>query len=582
MKFEGFKRIFHNFAVVLDREGYRNLLIFFLSMFIAVILETISVGAIIPAMTVILDPDIINKYLWLNEFTSAIGIKTHGMLVIYSFVTLVIIYFIKSFFTILLIWFQSKFVFNLQASLSNRLFHVYLFQPWKFYLKRNSSELIRNLTSEIDVFTNNGLMSSLSLIKELFVVLGIIILMFVFEPFGTLLLVTFAIIFIGAANIISKKGMTRWGKERQYFENERNKHLLQGLGGAKDIKIYGKEDRFVSLYQNNNYQNSRINKNQTVVSQIPKIFLEFFVILILSVVVILMIKNGRTNLELIQILGLYSVAAFRLLPSINMIMNCIHGLFFGVPAIQTLGEEFSLLGKELNNKSFKKEAFNFKSSFELKNISFSYEKNGKSILNDLSLVITPKQFIGIVGQSGSGKSTFIDIILGLHQVESGKVLIDKKNINDNPSMWRKHIGYVPQTIFLTDDTLKNNIAFGENESEINLDRLLIAVESSGLKSYINSLADGIDTKVGERGINISGGQRQRVGIARALYRNPSILIFDEATSSLDIDTESLVMDTINGLKSKKTILMVTHKSSLLSSCDAVYKITEGKIQKVHN
>jgi ATP-binding cassette, subfamily B, bacterial PglK len=582
MKFEGFKRIFHNFAVVLDREGYRNLLIFFLSMFIAVILETISVGAIIPAMTVILDPDIINKYLWLNEFTSAIGIKTHGMLVIYSFVTLVIIYFIKSFFTILLIWFQSKFVFNLQASLSNRLFHVYLFQPWKFYLKRNSSELIRNLTSEIDVFTNNGLMSSLSLIKELFVVLGIIILMFVFEPFGTLLLVTFAIIFIGAANIISKKGMTRWGKERQYFENERNKHLLQGLGGAKDIKIYGKEDRFVSLYQNNNYQNSRINKNQTVVSQIPKIFLEFFVILILSVVVILMIKNGRTNLELIQILGLYSVAAFRLLPSINMIMNCIHGLFFGVPAIQTLGEEFSLLGKELNNKSFKKEAFNFKSSIELKNISFSYEKNGKSILNDLSLVITPKQFIGIVGQSGSGKSTFIDIILGLHQVESGKVLIDKKNINDNPSMWRKHIGYVPQTIFLTDDTLKNNIAFGENESEINLDRLLIAVESSGLKSYINSLADGIDTKVGERGINISGGQRQRVGIARALYRNPSILIFDEATSSLDIDTESLVMDTINGLKSKKTILMVTHKSSLLSSCDAVYKITEGKIQKVHN
>jgi len=570
--------IFNNFATVLDKKDYRNLVVYFISMFLSVILETISVGAIIPAMSVILDPDIINKYVWLGDLTLAMGIKSHEMLIVYCFIGLVVIFFVKSFFTILLIWMQSKFVFSLQASLSNRLFQVYLFQPWKFYLNRNSSELVRNLTSEIDVFTNNGLMSSLTLIKELFVVLGIITLMFLFEPQGTLMLLVFGIIFIGFTNLISKKGITRWGKERQHFENQRNKHLLQGLGGAKDIKVYGKENRFIELYQSNNSHISRINKNQTVVSQLPKVFLEFIVIFILSILVVFMIKDGRTNSELIQILGLYSVAAFRLIPSINMIMNCIHGLFFGIPAIKTLSNEFSLLDKELKKITSSEQEFTFSSSIELKNISFSYETNTKLILSDLSFIIYPNQCIGIVGQSGSGKSTFIDIILGLHQVEFGEILVDGKNIYENLSMWRKHIGYVPQTIFLTDDTLKNNIAFGENEAEIDWNRLTKAVESSGLNNYINTLPEGLETYVGERGINISGGQRQRVGIARALYRDPSILIFDEATSSLDNETETLVMDTINNLLGKKTIIIVTHKPLLLSSCDAVYKIKKGQIK----
>jgi ATP-binding cassette, subfamily B, bacterial PglK len=571
----------YNFTVVLDKEGYKNLFVFFISMFFAVILETISVGAIIPAMSIILDTNITEKYVWLNDLTLALQIKSHSMLVVYSFIALALIYFIKSFFTIVLIWFQSKFVFNLQASLSNRLFHVYLFQPWKFYLNRNSSELVRNLTSEIEVFTNNGLMSSLTLIKELFVVFGILILMFIFEPQGTLILVAFSIFFITFTNLISKKGMTRWGKERQFFENERNKHLLQGLGGAKDIKIYGKEYRFIEWYQENNNHNSRINKNQTVVSQLPKIFLEFTVVLILSILVIFMINDGRTNIELIQVLGLYSVAAFRLIPSINMIMNCIHGLFFGIPAIKTLGEEFALLGNELERIGGSKEKITFNSSIELNNVSFSYATSKIKTINDLSLIIYPNQFIGIVGHSGAGKSTFIDIILGLHELDSGEVLVDGKNINDNTSSWRSLIGYVPQTIFLTDDTLKNNIAFGENENEIDLHLLGQAIELSGLNNYINELPKKLETKVGERGINISGGQRQRVGIARALYRNPSILVFDEATSSLDIETESLIMETITKLLSKKTILMVTHKASLLNSCDVVYKINDGQIEKIN-
>lgn len=578
IRFSKIKSIFQDFIVVLDKESYKNLLVFFISMFLSVFLETISVGAIIPAMSVILDPEITNKYLWLNEIVTKFGINSREMLIIYCFSALVIVYFVKSFFTVLLIWFQSKFVFDLQASLSNRLFNGYLFQPWKFYLSRNSSELVRNLTSEIDVFTNNGLMSLLSLLKELFVIIGILLLMFFFEPQGTLILVIFSIIFIGSANLLSKKGITRWGKERQYFENQRNKHLLQGLGGAKDIKVYGKENRFIEWYKTNNNQNSRINKNQTVVSQLPKVFLEFTVILILSALVVFMIREGRTNIELIQILGLYSVAAFRLIPSINMLLNSIHGLFFGIPAIQLLGREFSLLEREINNIQNSKIEFTLNTGIELKNISFYYEGTEKSILREINLSINSNKFIGLVGKSGSGKSTLIDIILGLHELKTGGVFVDGQNIINNPSLWRKRIGYVPQTIFLTDDTLRNNIAFGEAKEEINDNYLKKAIESSGLNEFINSLAEGLDTKVGERGINISGGQRQRVGIARALYRDPAILIFDEATSALDNDTESLIMETINDFLGKKTILMVTHKASLLSSCDDIYKITDGQIE----
>ena len=574
------KNIFPNLANVLDKKSYKNLGIFFISMLFSVVLETISVGAVIPVMSVILDPNIISKHIWLNDLVDLMGIETHEMLVFYSFSALVIIYFAKSCFSVLLIWFQSKFAFELQASISNRLFNRYLHQPYKFYLNRNSSELFRNLTSEIEVFTNNGLMSTLTLLKESLVIIGIIILMFLFEPQGTLIMIALASTFILAFNLISKRGSSRWGLERQYFENQRNKHLLQGLGGIKDIKIYGKEIPFIKRYQTNNSHNARINKNQTVVSQLPKVFLEFIVIITLSAVVVVIIKGGRSQMELIQILGLYSVAAFRLMPSINSIMGCIHGLFFAVPAIKTLGNEFSLLNEDAGNLSGLEQNLTYNKNIELKNVSFSYITKGKSILSEVNLFISPKKFIGIVGQSGSGKSTLIDIILGLHRVESGEVLADGININKNPSLWRKHIGYVPQTIFLTDDTLKNNIAFGENEDEIDEKRLTQAIESSGLSLYINDLPEGLDTIVGERGVNISGGQRQRLGIARALYRNPSILIFDEATSSLDSETETLVMETINDLLGKKTIIMVTHKPSLLSSCDAVYQIKKGQIKKI--
>jgi ABC-type multidrug transport system fused ATPase/permease subunit len=574
------KNIFHNLANVLDKKSYKNLGIFFISMLFSVVLETISVGAVIPVMSVILDPNIISKHIWLNDLVDLMGIETHEMLVFYSFSALVIIYFAKSCFSVLLIWFQSKFAFELQASISNRLFNRYLHQPYKFYLNRNSSELFRNLTSEIEVFTNNGLMSTLTLLKESLVIIGITILMFLFEPQGTLIMIALASTFILAFNLISKRGSSRWGLERQYFENQRNKHLLQGLGGIKDIKIYGKEIPFIKRYQTNNSHNARINKNQTVVSQLPKVFLEFIVIITLSTVVVVIIKGGRSQMELIQILGLYSVAAFRLMPSINSIMGCIHGLFFAVPAIKTLGNEFSLLNEDAVDLSGLEQNLTYNKNIELKNVSFSYITKGKSILSEVNLFISPKKFIGIVGQSGSGKSTLIDIILGLHRVESGEVLADGININKNPSLWRKHIGYVPQTIFLTDDTLKNNIAFGENEDEIDEKRLTQAIESSGLSLYINDLPEGLDTIVGERGVNISGGQRQRLGIARALYRNPSILIFDEATSSLDIETETLVMETINDLLGKKTIIMVTHKPSLLSSCDAVYQIKKGQIKKI--
>ena len=574
------KNIFHNLANVLDKKSYKNLGIFFISMLFSVVLETISVGAVIPVMSVILDPNIISKHIWLNDLVDLMGIETHEMLVFYSFSALVIIYFAKSCFSVLLIWFQSKFAFELQASISNRLFNRYLHQPYKFYLNRNSSELFRNLTSEIEVFTNNGLMSTLTLLKESLVIIGITILMFLFEPQGTLIMIALASTFILAFNLISKRGSSRWGLERQYFENQRNKHLLQGLGGIKDIKIYGKEIPFIKSYQTNNSHNARINKNQTVVSQLPKVFLEFIVIITLSTVVVVIIKGGRSQMELIQILGLYSVAAFRLMPSINSIMGCIHGLFFAVPAIKTLGNEFSLLNEDAVDLSGLEQNLTYNKNIELKNVSFSYITKGKSILSEVNLFISPKKFIGIVGQSGSGKSTLIDIILGLHRVESGEVLADGININKNPSLWRKHIGYVPQTIFLTDDTLKNNIAFGENEDEIDEKRLTQAIESSGLSLYINDLPEGLDTIVGERGVNISGGQRQRLGIARALYRNPSILIFDEATSSLDIETETLVMETINDLLGKKTIIMVTHKPSLLSSCDAVYQIKKGQIKKI--
>lgn len=545
-------------------------------MIIGMILEMLGIGLIVPVIGTLTQEDFTKSVTILTPILNYLGIHSQKSLIAGAMLVLLGIYFIKSLFLSFLAWRRSSFAFGLQAELSQRLFSTYLYQPYTFHLQRNSAQLIRNASTEITMLTGNVVIPTMLIITESLVLLGICIVLLLFEPISTIIITTSLGLIIGLFYKFMRIRISEWGNERQYHEGMRIQHLQQGLGSIKDIKILGCEKQLQKLYNIHAYNSARAGQRSTALKQIPGYWLEFFGIVVLVVLVVVILFQSSELKEIIPTLGLFAAAAFRMIPSANRIQGAMQALRFGLPVIDTLNKEFKHKFENLgNNQNIK--IINFQKDIKARNITFTYPDSVGPTIKNISFDIHKGQVVGLIGPSGSGKSTILDLILGLLFPQSGQVNVDGQDISKDLTSWRRHFGYVPQFIYLTDNSIKNNIAFGIAESKIDESALFNALNAAQLSEWVSSLPNGVETVLGEQGVKISGGQRQRVGIARALYHDPDILVLDEATSSLDNETETDVMRSVASLKGNKTIIIVAHRLSTVNFCDHVYRIEQGKI-----
>ena len=461
--------------------------------------------------------------------------------------------------------------------------------PFIMHLNSNSAFLIRNLTQEMSLFTTNCITPIINVISEGILIIGIIILLFAIEPKGALLVTFLLGTSIFSLYIVSKKRTGYWADVRQKYEAERLKVLQQSFGTIDELKIFGREKNIIEKFSNFTRLVAKSSRFQHILLDFPRIFLEFIAIISFLTLLIYLILLGENVEMLLPTIGIFAAAAFRILPTSNRFLTAAQRLKYARPVINILYNELKLMrsseekGKSLDffNKEYE-EKIKIRKKISFQNISYSYPERGK-VIDNLSLTIEKGTVIGIIGASGKGKTTFLRIVTGLLDNIQGKFIIDDSlDVNNEIIMrkWQNSIGYVPQFVYLIDDTIKKNIIYGINEDQVDIKKLDKAIELAQIKNFVRNLPNQENTIVGERGIKISGGQRQRIGIARAIYNQPEILIFDEATSSLDEETEKSFFDQIYNLKKNKTIIIVSHKKSMLNRCDKVFELENKKLNEI--
>ena len=543
-------------------------------MLVGMILETLGIGLVIPAIALMTKRELVDEYPALAPWLNSIGNPSHERLIIAGMLTFVGVHAVKAMFLLFLAWRQACFASELHVELSQRLFVGYLRQPYTFHLQRNSAQLIYNT---IDLTSNctSAIQQSLTLITEVLVLIGVSTLLLSLEPVGTLLILTTIGLASWIFNRVSRNHIQRWGQEYQYHAGLRIQHLQQGLGAVKDVKLLGREGDFLAQYRFRNASSAKLFQRQATLGALPRLWLEFLSVTGLAVLILVTIGQGKPMEALLPTLGLFAAAAFRLTPSVNRVLGAIQSVRFTFPMIDTLHSEFQLL----NSKGATQigEPLPFNEVLTIDQVSFRYPSTEDNALRAVSLSISRGTSVGFVGGSGAGKSTIVDIILGLLTPLSGTLKVDGIDIQTSIRGWQDQIGYVPQSIFLTDDTLRRNVAFGLPFDQIDETAVRRAIAAAQLEQFVNDLPQGLDTLVGERGIRLSGGQRQRIGIARALYHDPAVLVLDEATSSLDTTTERDVMEAVRALRGNKTILIVAHRLSTVEHCDRLFRFEKGRM-----
>lgn len=562
---------------LLTRRQRTALMVLSVLLFLGMLLEIFGLGVLIPGISILLDPLAFEKYPVLSKLTLFFGLETQNQFIVFSLALILLIYFIKTIFLVILSYKQNGFLSRLSAYISNTLFELYMFQPYSFHTSVNSSILIRNLQTEVSYFST-FCQALLNLVIEGAMLTGIIVTLVFIEPVGALSVG----VFFGLSSYIffffSKKKMKRWGKIRQELDGYNSKLIIEGLGGIKNIKILGKEPYFTTNFFNNNSIKANILGKNSTLNLLPRYYLEFLSVFGLVIFVGVLLYLEKDLAGLIATLGVFLAATFRMMPSLNKLIAGSQSLKYYKSSLDVLYNEFhNLKLSKFQNQDFIE--FDFAKAISLNNVSFSYHTEKAKILNNISLSIKPGEVIGLIGPSGSGKTTLVDLLLGFYTPTIGNINIGDQSIYNDINSWQKNIGYVSQNIFLLDSSIKSNIALGINDFEIDSDKLETALKLAQLETFVNSLPTGVDTRVGEMGVQLSGGQRQRIGIARALYNNPPIIVLDEATSALDTKTESGVMDSIKQLKGLKTIIIIAHRISTLGICDQIYSLDQGVIKK---
>ena len=563
---------------VLDKKNKLNYFILLVGIIFGAFLEIVSLYLIYKLIILITNKsfDINNEFINLfeNNFLS-LTIQVNFK----QFLIIIIILFLFKFIYLLVLYFcKYYFVNNVRVKLSSLILKSYLQKKNDFYLKNKSSVLIRNVEVEVGQYSLGILQPLLIFFSEIFLLLGILIFLFISNP--SLIIVCFGILFtISQIYFISiKKILSNHGQQRQKYTGKTLSVLMEIFQGLKILKIFNAENYFYLKYINFSKKLARSNIIVGTFSQVPKFGLEF--IIIFSITIYLLYISSSQNISLaFETLALLAIASFKLIPSISRILFSLQNVRFNKSSLDILVKEVDK-SDGIKNLQFDFEPFNFKNKIEFKNVDFKYKSSNQKILNNVNFTIKKGSTVGIVGESGVGKSTFINLLMGFLEPTNGEILIDSLKLKKFKNQWMKLIGYVPQKLFLTDDTIKQNIAFGIDLLKIDNSKIKKAIKLSQLENLTKKFRNLYKESLGEQGSKISGGQIQRIGIARSFYKDSQIYIFDEATNSLDNNTETKILNTVQKITKNKTLIIISHKIASLDFCDKVFRMKNGSLKRI--
>ena len=540
-------------------------------------LEMVGIGLILPFLNLIVDEAYYQNNQYLKTFLLYFNVEDKNFLILIILSFIIFANLIKSIVLTFTAFVQAKSISKIHIRITNEMYFKYIKSPWEYMMNKNSATLLRDIHSSTHEFTSKLLTGILFVISELLMIIFISAMLIIIEPIISLISIIF-LIFTGAiTQNLTKKYNYTFGIIRQKNLKLINKHLIETFRSFKLIKVLNKERVFSDIYKKVSSDEIFSKANQEIFQKLPRIWIEFFAVLVISFLLIYGLKYNDNLSSLIPTIGIFVVSAYKLLPSLNKILNILQSLRFATPALENLIEENSdfIKNKEyLVERDQESQLIKFENNITFKNISFKYKSSNQEIFNNFNFDIKKNSTLGIVGKSGSGKSTLIDILMGILKPDSGEIFIDDTNLNNIKNSWQKKIGYVPQETYLFDDTIKNNIAFGIKDNLIDKNKIYEIINETGLNEIINSLPDKIDSFVGDNGAKLSGGQKQRLGLARALYIFPEILILDEATSALDFETESKILSLLNKYKNRITIIIISHRETILPYCDKILDLNK--------
>ena len=571
---------------LLDGRQKRHMVLIVFLMLIGGILESLSISVVIPVISVLLDPKAVetNSILkWMYEGMHLTSVKQFTVIMM---IALILAFVLKNLFLFLQNVIQMRFVYTNQFATSRRMMINFMNRPYEYYLGADTSVIQRSITSDV----NNMyalILNILQLTSEAVVFVCLVGVLLAVDAKMILMIASLLIVVLLIIKVILKPIMIKAGQENQDYYSGLYKWIDQSVMGIKEIKIANKEQYFIHEYAKCGFGYVNAVQKYNLFNSTPRLLIETVCIAGLVLYLLLVMLQGATVTEMLPQLTTFGMAAMRLIPSANRINNYLTNISFFEPFFMGVSDH---LQTEIHDKNMvydlaayeKKqevEKLPVKDKIELVNINYRYPNTEQYIFKDACMTIPVGKAVGIVGTSGAGKTTIVDIMLGLLQIDSGSVLADGVNVQENYPGWLKNIGYIPQTIFMIDTTIRKNVAFGVPDEEIDDSRVWEVLKEAQLDEFVKNLPEGLDTSIGERGIRLSGGQRQRIGIARALFEDPEVLVLDEATSALDNDTEAAIMESINRLHGKKTLIIIAHRLQTIEKCDMIYRVENGTILK---
>ena len=565
--------------VLLDKKQKRDMVFLVILMLIGAALEVAGISVLVGVITVVMEENAIVENQTLNMIYHLLPLKSETQLIILILMSLIFIYIVKNMF---LFYKQKKmygFVYQNQFETSERMMKNYMRRDYEFYLNADTAVIQRSITSDV----NNMyalILSLLQLISDLVMAAFLIVTLLTKDYKMTIIIAVLLLITLSIIKNVFKPILKKAGEDNQNYYSGLFKLISQTITGIKEVKIAGKEQHFVDQYVECGKGYVSAVQKYSIYNNTPRLMIEtVFIVGIVSYLIVLKLLNFNMD-DMLGTLGAFGGATIVLMPCANRINNHLNNIAYFEPFFMGVNDNLQTeINQEHVDMSFAKdtdEKLPLHDALRLINVSYRYPNTDKWIFDHADLEIPIGAAVGIVGASGSGKTTVVDILLGLLTIESGEIKADQYNIQEHYRAWLKNIGYIPQMIFMLDDSILHNVAFGVSDEKIDINRVWNCLKEAQLDEFVKGLPQGLHTGIGERGIRLSGGQRQRIGIARALYNNPDILILDEATSALDHDTEAAIMDSINHFKGKKTLIIIAHRLQTIEKCDMVYRVEQGK------